>query len=120
MRTADIMTTPSGRRAPPLTFQMYRPLLPNRPLDLVEATVEGYDEIPWCGQTVKALQVVYRRAAGSSLSLDRELGSVWVLSDGTVVRQTLHWGSLELTFHRQPPEDAVRRGRPSNTAKTKE
>jgi hypothetical protein len=100
------------------TFQMYRPLLPNRPLDLVEATVEGYEEIAWCGQTVPALHVVYRRAAGSTLSLDRELGSLWVLSDGTVVRQTLHWGSLQLTFHRQPPEDARRQGHPSDTAET--
>ena len=85
---------------------MYRPLLPSRPLELVEATVEDREMIAWGGRKVLALRVVYRRAAGSSLSLDRELGSLWVLPDGTVVRQTLRWGSLELTFDRQSSAEA--------------
>jgi hypothetical protein len=84
------------------TFQMYRPLLPNQPLELVEAHVDRQDEIEWNGQTVSAFHVVYRRAAGSILSLDQDLGQLWVLTDGTVVRQTLQWGSLVLTFDRQP------------------
>ena len=84
------------------TFQMYRPLLPNSPLELVEAEVEGREVVSWGGQTWSAAHVVYRRAAGSGLSLDRELGHLWVLRDGTVVRQTLRWGSLELTFDLEP------------------
>ena len=74
------------------TFQMYRPLIPNQPLSLVEATVDRRESIPWGEETVTALHVVYRRSAGSVLRLDQELGHLWVLPNGDVVRQTLQWG----------------------------
>jgi hypothetical protein len=86
------------------TFQMYRPLLPSQPLELVEAHVDRLEEIAWEGRMLSAYHVVYRRAAGSILSLDQDLGQLWVLPDGTVVRQTLQWGSLTLTFDRQPAD----------------
>lgn len=89
------------------TFQSYRPLAPTRPLQAVEATVESREEIRWNGQAIRAHHIVYRRPESAVLSLNQELGHVWVRPDGVVIRQAMNWGSVVLTFERladSPPD----------------
>ncbi|MDG2385030.1 MAG: hypothetical protein P8N76_25385 [Pirellulaceae bacterium] len=90
------------------TFQSYRPLTPTHPLQSIEATVESREMIEWNSEQIRAYHVVYRRPVGVILNIDQTLGHVWVRSDGQVLRQSVRWGSLELTFERLPssPEEA--------------
>ena len=82
------------------TFKTYRPLAPNRPLQDVLAKVEALETIEWNGEPITAHRVVYQRPTGGVLNLDQQLGVVWVDPTGTVLRQTMHWGALRLTFER--------------------
>ncbi|MCP4191925.1 MAG: hypothetical protein GY768_15025 [Planctomycetaceae bacterium] len=84
------------------TFQSYRPLTPTHPLQTIEATVESRETIEWNSEQLRAYHVVYRRPVSAGLSIDQALGHVWVRADGLVLRQSVRWGSLELTFERLP------------------
>ena len=82
------------------TFSTYRPLAPNSPLQDVLATVEALETIQWNGEPITAHRVAYQRPTGGVLNLDQQLGVVWVDPTGTVLRQTMNWGALRLTFER--------------------
>ena len=83
------------------TFETYHPFFPTRPLQSVDAVVEERRMLRIGDQDVRTFHVVYRRGRDDGLSLDRHLGDVYVTSDGTVVRQTLSWGGITLTFDLQ-------------------
>lgn len=83
------------------TFQSYRPLMPHRPMELIEASVEQEELLEWNGRVVKARKVVYRRDAGSGLSSTRRpMSEIWVARDGTVLRQDLWLANVRIQFLR--------------------
>lgn len=86
------------------TFQSYHPLLPNRPLQTIEAVVKERRVLRIDGQDVWTFRVAYLRGADDGLSLDRHLGDVYVQDDGTVIRQTLKWGRMNVRFDRLPQD----------------
>ncbi len=83
------------------TFETYHPFFPTHPLQTIEASVEGRRMLRLGAEDVWTTHIVYRRGGDDGLSLERHLGDVYVSSDGTVVRQTLVWGGLTLTFDLQ-------------------
>jgi hypothetical protein len=80
------------------TFESYHPFFPTRPLQTVEAQVVDRRMLRIEDRDVWTFHVVYRRGEDDGLSLERHLGDVYVMSDGTVVRQTLTWGGATLAF----------------------
>ena len=82
------------------TFSTYRPLAPNSPLQDVLAKVEALENIEWNGEPITAHRIAYQRPTGGVLNLDQQLGLLWVDPTGTVLRQTMNWGALRLTFER--------------------
>ena len=54
------------------------------------------------GQDIWTFRVAYLRGEDDGLSLDRHLGDVYVRDDGTVIRQSLKWGNMNLRFDRLP------------------
>jgi hypothetical protein len=85
------------------TFETYHPFFPTRPLQSVEAVVEDRRMLRLGDRDVWTMHVVYRRAEDDGLSVQRHLGDVYVTADGTVVRQTLTWGGITLTFDLETP-----------------
>jgi hypothetical protein len=80
------------------TFESYHPFFPTRPLQTLEALVEDRRMLRRDGEDVWTFHVVYRRATDDGLSLERRVGEVFVMADGTVVRQSLTWGGIKLAF----------------------
>lgn len=88
-------------------FESYNPLMPTRPLQTLDATVEERRALRYGGREVMTLRVVYRALDDGGLSLDDELGEVWVTEDGTVLRQTFRWGQMVLEFDRLPDSESA-------------
>jgi hypothetical protein len=84
------------------TFETYHPFFPTRPLQTLEARVEDRRMLRIDDQDVWTFHVVYQRSADDGLSLERRVGDVFVTADGTVVRQTLTWGGITLSFDLLP------------------
>ena len=85
------------------TFETYNPLFPSHPMQTINARVVGKQILQQEGRDIRTFHVVYERADNNGLSIGRQLGDVWVTRDGKVVRQSMTWGSLELTFDRLRP-----------------
>ncbi len=86
-------------------FETYRPLAPNSPLQLVEATVAKRESLNWNGRSEPVYRIDYHRPASEGLSVNRHLGSVWVLAkEGTAIRQTVRFGGRVLRFERLADE----------------
>lgn len=87
------------------TFEAYRPFPPNSPLEVVEAIVEKEDVITWNGKAVQTFVVAYRSEAGSGITATRDpIGKLWVMRDGTVIKQQLKLSNLRFTFDRRPDD----------------
>jgi hypothetical protein len=85
------------------TFQRYQPLRPANPVEMMEAKVERRDAIEWEGESVTAHVVAIRRESSGTVTAAREpLGYIWVLKDGTVVRQETKVGNMNVVFNRLP------------------
>lgn len=82
------------------TYQTYRALVPNSPMMSVEAHVTQRESISWQGEEIECYHVALRRADTGGLSLASDMGHLWVGLDGTVLRQSLSWGSTTLDFER--------------------
>jgi hypothetical protein len=83
-------------------FESYNPLAPTQPLQTLEAHVTERRALRYDGQEVMTLLVVYRAADDGGLSLQQDLGEVWVTPEGSVLRQTFRWGQMTLEFERLP------------------
>ncbi len=90
------------------TEQVYSPLRPpNRPLEVLQATVEREEPIVWNSKEVTTLVVVYRTESGAGLFASREpRGRLWVRSDGTVLKQETAIFNSKLQFVRLPDKKA--------------
>ncbi len=72
------------------------------------AKVEGREAVEWDGQWHDAWLVVYRSDAGIGLGIDKlSRCKLWVLSDGTVVKQRVAMFNSQLTFIRMPEVEAA-------------
>jgi hypothetical protein len=107
---------PGLREGQTWTVEIYSPLRPpNSPLELLRATVDGIQPIPWNGQSVDTWVVVYRSDPGSSVSrANREKGRMWVHPDGTVLRQQVEVLNSTLTFLRMSDQEALALARKVN------
>lgn len=81
-------------------YHTYRALSPNQPLQRVEANVESVVEIGWHGRQVTVFVVALRNVQNDLSVADEEIGKMWVNSDGTVLKQSLRFGNLEILFLR--------------------
>jgi hypothetical protein len=87
------------------TFETYNPFRPTRPLQCVVAKVIGRQTLRVRERDERTFHVRYIEADDDGLSLERDLGELWVTDSGEVFRQTMRWGTMELAFERV--EDAV-------------
>jgi len=90
------------------TVPVYSPLRPpNRPLEILQATVEGSELIQWNDGREPAWLVVYRSDRGFGLGSDSTpRGRLWVRHDGTVLKQQVMLFNSTLTFVRLPNQQA--------------
>jgi hypothetical protein len=85
------------------TLPVYNPLHPDSPIDMLEATVEGTEQIAYDGRGVNTLLVVYRSDPGSEGASERTpRAKLWVDSSGIVLRQETWLFGSRLTFARLP------------------
>jgi hypothetical protein len=82
------------------TFETYNPLRPTRPLQRVVASVVGRQTIRFGQRDERTYHVRYVEADDDGLSLERDLGELWVSASGAVLRQTMRWGKMVLAFER--------------------
>ncbi len=92
------------------TVPVYNPLSPqNRPVEILQATVERQELLFWNHSAVNTLVVAYRRDSDSGLGADAEpQARAWVRRDGAVLKQQIQlFGSwLEFVRRARPPADA--------------
>ncbi len=71
------------------TIPIYSPLRPpNSPIEVFNASVEGWETIDWQGQGVQVWVVAYRNESGfASARYARPEGRLWVTPEGSVLRQ---------------------------------
>jgi hypothetical protein len=88
--------------------EVFSPLRsPANPSEILQARVEGSKPVPWGGRVVKAWLVVYRSDPGSGTArAEHPRGKLWVLDDGTVVRQEVRLFDSKMTFRRLSSEEA--------------
>ena len=92
------------------TFPTFRPFPPNNPLQLIEATVDHAESLMWDGEYTTTFVVDFRNADDSGIrSDDKRNARLWVTRDGTVLKQQLFMGDLQMNFVRLP-EDACSLG----------
>jgi hypothetical protein len=84
------------------TMPVVNPFLPPKDsMELLQATVERFEEIRWHGDLTKTLLVVYRTDAGASLASQHDARSkLWVRPDGLVLKQEMEIMNSTLTFDR--------------------
>lgn len=99
---------PGLREGQSWSEEVYSPLRPpNSPLEVVQATVEGTGPTLWDGRMVDAWLVVYRKDPGAgSRSARSPRGKLWVLADGTVIKQQVMLFDSTMTFVRLGREEA--------------
>jgi hypothetical protein len=86
------------------TMPVYNPLHPDSPVDMLQAMVEGTEQIAYDGGGVNTLLVVYRSDPGSESGSDRTpRAKLWVDSTGLVLRQETWLFGSRLTFARLSP-----------------
>lgn len=100
---------PGLREGQRWTVQVYSPFAtPNQPVEILEAKVEGMDQIAWAGTVQPVWVVVYRPEPGKGASRTvTPRGRLWVRPDGTVLRQEAQLFDAKLTFVRMPAKDAA-------------
>jgi hypothetical protein len=86
------------------TVPVYSPLRsPNSadPIEVLQATVEGYESVQIGDESHLAMAVVYRNDSGSILAGSRSpRGKLWVSDDGTVLKQVSYVLGSRLQFVR--------------------
>jgi hypothetical protein len=92
------------------TIPVYSPLRsPNSadPVEVLQATVEGYESVQIGDESRLAMAVVYRSDSGSILAGSRSpRGKLWVADDGTVLKQISYVLGSRLQFVRASPARA--------------
>ena len=101
---------PGLREGQSWTVELFSPLhSPNDPVEILQAKVEGSQPMLWNDRTVNTWLVVYRDdPATRSGDGGRIRGRLWVLGDGTVLKQEAAILSSTLSFVRLPDEEAAR------------
>ena len=94
------------------TEEVYSPFRsPSTPVELIEATVEGVETMPFEGKHVRSLKVVYRGLPGSGVSEQSRLrAECWVAMDGLVLQRDVYVGSSKLRFIRLSDHEALKIG----------
>jgi hypothetical protein len=92
------------------TLPVYSPLRsPNSadPIEVLQATVEGYESVQIGEESHLAMAVVYRNDSGSILAGSRSpRGKLWVADDGIVLKQVSYVLGSRLQFVRASPARA--------------
>jgi hypothetical protein len=92
------------------TLPVYSPLRsPNsaEPVEVLQATVEGYESVQIGDESHPAMTVIYRSDSGSILAGSRApRGKLWVAEDGTVLKQVSYVLGSRLQFVRATPARA--------------
>jgi len=90
------------------TFKSYRAYPPQNPLREVEARVERQEMLGWEDDVEPVFVVSFRDVSGSGLTAASEPNSwLWVRKDGTVLKQQMRMGNVNVDFLRVSPEDIV-------------
>ncbi len=91
------------------TAPAYSPLRPpNNPLEILVATVEGFDLVSYDGRTEDTYLVVYRTDPGIRLGGSRTVRErLWVRRDGTVLKQEVLFFDSAMTFVRLCESEAL-------------
>jgi hypothetical protein len=100
---------PGLRQGQTWTFRAFSPLRPPKaPLEVLQATVEGLQQITWNGHAEEVWLVVYRSDPGLGLGSDKSpRGRLWVRRDGTVLKQQVTVFDSKMTFVRMPDDQAM-------------
>ena len=81
---------------------------PNRPLEILQAKVQGVENLRWNERDVPTWLVEYHGNSGFELGRDRKpRGRLWVDLDGTVLKQEMALFDSTMTFVRMTPDDAA-------------
>jgi hypothetical protein len=100
---------PGLREGQKWNVQIYSPLRPpNSPMEILQASVEESKTILWNGRLVETWLVVYRGDPGAgTVNARTARGRVWVLDDGTVLRQEVTLFGSTMTFVRLSAAEAA-------------
>lgn len=99
---------PGLRAGQTWTVPACSPLTPNRPLEILQAKVEGTEPVIWGGRPEQTWLVVYRTDPGRSLGGEETpRGRLWVRRDGTVLKQEVRILECMLSFVRLPDREAT-------------
>jgi hypothetical protein len=94
------------------TVPVYSPFMPDKPLEIIHATVERMEPYTWNGPTENVWYVVYRGDAGIAVGGEPPVrGEVWVRRDGVVLQQKVMLFDAALLFVRMTDEEAARLAR---------
>ena len=84
------------------TFRAYRPFPPHRPIRLVRATVEHRELLMWEGDIETVFIVSFHDADTDGPTASSEAFSrLWVRDDGTVLKQAMSLGAMQVEFDRE-------------------
>jgi hypothetical protein len=103
------MRLPGLRLNQTWTVPVYSPFMPERPLQIIRATVERTEPYTWNGTTKDVWYVAYRDDAGSAMGGEPPVrGEVWVRPDGMVLQQKVMLFDAPLLFVRMTDDEAKR------------
>jgi len=103
------MRLPGLRLNQTWTVPVYSPFMPERPLQIIRATVERTEPYTWNGTTRDVWYVAYRDDAGSAMGGEPPVrGEVWVRPDGMVLQQKVMLFDAPLLFVRMTDDEAKR------------
>lgn len=84
-------------------FQSYQAFPPSSAPHIVEANVERTELLVWDSDIQSTFVVQFRDVSGNRPTVaEGAYSTLWVLSDGTVVKQLTRFATLELGFQRVP------------------
>jgi hypothetical protein len=100
---------PGLREGQTWTVEVCSPLrYPNRPLEILQAKVQGTENLQWNDRDVATWLVEYHGNSGIDLGREKKpRGRLWVGLDGTVLKQELALFDSTMTFVRMTPDDAA-------------
>ena len=91
------------------TFRSFRPFPPQRPWQLIKAEVTGTEAYLGAGDYESVFVVQFTDQTSSSLTTSATpFSKLWVRDDGTVVKQQLAMGSVQVDFERDERHDSTR------------
>lgn len=84
------------------------PLLPtNQPMEILQASVDALDRLPWKGGFEETFVVNYRQDPGAPLQAGQKLrGRLWVTRDGVVLQQETTLVNAQVRFVRLSEQQA--------------